>query len=55
MINFITMIITLKGNLQLMLFFILMVVLFGALTKDFKVTVKTYLIIALALSFANLI
>lgn len=55
MLNFITMLITLKENLQLMLFFILMVVLFGLFTKDFKATVKIYLIIALALSFANLI
>ena len=55
MINLLTIMLTLKDNLQLLLFFLCMLILFGVLTKDFKATTKVYLIIALALSFANLI
>lgn len=55
MINILTIMVTLKDNLQLLFFFLCMLVVFGALTKDFKATIKAYLIIALALSFTNLI
>ena len=55
MLDFMTMLITLRENLQLMVFFISMVVLFGVITKDFKSAVKVFLMIALALAFANLI
>lgn len=55
MLDFMTILITLRENLQLMVFFISMVVLFGLITKDFKSAAKVLLIIALALSFAKLI
>ena len=55
MINLLTIMVTLKDNLQLLLFFLLVIVVVGALTKDYTATIKVYLTIALVLYFVGLV
>ncbi|EJT6172489.1 hypothetical protein N2W53_003154 [Clostridium perfringens] len=55
MLSFLNLIKLLIGNINLLVFFIVMFITFGILTKDFKSSLKVILTIVLALSLAHLI
>ena len=55
MLSFLNLIKLLIGNINLLVFFIVMFITFGILTKDFKSSLKVILTIVVALSLAHLI